>query len=76
MAIHTFTDADRQQRWFRSLEESLEARLKTLREKNDRDQSETDTAMLRGRISEVRELLKDMQQRSPLEVKAGRVNYT
>lgn len=76
MTTHTFTDVDRQQRWFRSLEESLDKRLQALREKNDKSMSEVDTALLRGRIAEVRELIKDMQARDPIEVKPGRVNYT
>lgn len=75
MTIHTFTDADRQQRWFRSFEESLQARLEALREKNDKAMSEADTAYLRGQISELKALLGDMKARPPLEIKTGKPVY-
>lgn len=75
MTIHTFTDADREQRWFRSLEESLHKRLQSLREKNDRVQSEVDTAQLRGQIAEIKAFIKDMQAKPATEVKTGKPVY-
>lgn len=42
--------------WLR-IEEHLKNRLDTLRLKNDRQQSEQETAALRGQISEVKSLL-------------------
>ena len=61
--IHTFHPNDRNQAWFRLLKESLESRLKDLRKLNDKDYDREETAKLRGRIQEIKELLSDMGEK-------------
>ena len=75
MTIHTFTVADRQQRGFRALRESLEARVALLREKNDGELDAIQTATLRGQIKELKALLRDMEEARPVEFKKGRPGY-
>ena len=77
MTIHVFKETDRQQKWFKDLADSLDARLQKLRERNDSDLDERATAELRGRIAILKELQGDMAGRKPVELKGGKVaGYT
>ena len=51
------TQAERNSALWRKLRKNLEQRLDTLRAQNDGDKDERATAMLRGRIAEVKTLL-------------------
>ncbi|TFH85263.1 hypothetical protein EQG41_18290 [Billgrantia azerbaijanica] len=58
--IHTFSELDKSQPWFKSLKGSVEERLSKLREKNDTDRGQVETAHIRGQIAALKELLNDM----------------
>lgn len=53
----TLTDGEKMTDLWRKLEEHYTNRLQTLRETNDRAQSESETAKLRGHIAEVKAIL-------------------
>lgn len=57
---HQFTPQDKTGVWFKQLKDSLNQRLSDLRKLNDKDHSPEETAKLRGRIQEIKELLSDM----------------
>jgi hypothetical protein len=52
-----FTTADRQTGTFIKMQKFLEERLAQLRRMNDAQQAEEKTALLRGRISEIKRLM-------------------
>ena len=58
MSRPVFTESEKQMPIFKKLIDYWNERLNTLRQENDKPKSDTDTAMIRGRIDEIKMLLK------------------
>lgn len=51
------TERDKTDPWWLELKEELEARLSALREANDQDKTDIETAKQRGRIAEIKRII-------------------
>lgn len=58
--IHEYSEADRQSRWFRQHKADLERERDRLRAQNDTDLDPVKTAMLRGKLQLINQLLREM----------------
>lgn len=70
-----FTELDKQTRLFESIKESLKADLAKLREKNDTQKNEIETAFIRGRIAQLKDLLDDMGEKQIIQQAPRRNPY-
>lgn len=61
--IHAFSDIEKAQPLCKRLQDSLESHLAKLREQNDKDRGEAETAALRGEIKAIKQLLADMSDK-------------
>ena len=58
MSRPVFTSLEKEMPIFKKLIDYWNERLNTLRQENDKPKSDTETAMIRGRIDEIKMLLK------------------
>jgi len=70
-----FTDLDRQTKLYETIKESLKTELAKMREKNDVQKSEIETAFLRGRIAQIKQMLDDMGEKQIIQQAPRRNPY-